>query len=94
MSALAGAKFVAWSQILIAILVIGFSIWGARWITSDFDYSKDAEKKSGEWKASETKLVVYVIAFFVIGLAISFIITGAYELVSLDYQAYKMMLLK
>jgi len=35
-----------------------------------------------------------IVAIIVVGFCISFAVDGIYELVSLDYQAYKMMLLK
>lgn len=94
MSALAGAKFVAVSKILIAALFIISSAWTVKILFNRFGLESDKDRDKDDLKNKDVRLIVLIVAIIVVGFCISFAVDGIYELVSLDYQAYKMMLLK
>lgn len=88
-SALAGLKFSAWAGIgigaigFLAVLVFWLAFWPKVW-----DKIKDNYDKSG------TLTLVGLGTFFVLLISLVLVVGGVHSLVSLDFQAYKLMLLK
>jgi hypothetical protein len=95
-SAVAASKFAAWAGILggIATAILWFVILKYLVLPYIQDVKADKEK---EIIAEDNRLgrgVAWGCAIILALFAITFSITGVYELVSLDYQAYKLMLFK
>lgn len=91
-SAMAGAKFLALSKIIISITIIAFTVGAIVYLrpwmrsrpeTSDMNITK-----------IQAKLIVFVVSITLLFFCIGFMIDGFYGLTTLDYQAYKMMMLK
>jgi len=94
-SAVAGAKFTAWAGIIGGILGAALCFILLYYVLPHFkdvpaDEENDKEAESMEVERGVAWIITIVIAL----LSLSFAIGGVYELVSIDYQAYKMMLLK
>jgi hypothetical protein len=89
-SAVAGAKFSAWAGIIGGGLGALFLLIALLWFRGKVKKAKGTELQLKD----DTVIMCHVITGMMIIMGIVFMINGFYELVSIDYQAYKMMLLK
>lgn len=80
-SAIKGAKFMAFSKIGGSVAMVLIALLGLKFLW----------KKFGE---GDPQFLIGLVAGILILFSVILGIDGIYELVSLDYQAYKMMLLK
>lgn len=94
-SAVAGAKFMAISWILGSIVAIVLCLICWKYVPNVLkDVEEDLEKDIKAENNEGMRFGAQVCLILTIILALVFLFNGIYELVSIDYQAYKMMLFK
>ena len=94
-SAVTAAKFSAWAGIIGGIITFILAFVILKWILPKIqDVEEDKEKEIEAEDNLGMRLVAYGFAIFVAAVAMAFAIDGIYQLVSIDYQAYKLMLFK
>jgi len=96
-SALTAAKFTAWAGIIggsvVAILAM-VVLWLVLPKLADEEAYVEGNVHHQKVNNQGPRMVAWGVAGFVMAFAICFAIGGVYDLVSLDYQAYKLMLFK